>query len=112
MGAANEKALYSYSFIQNKIVNLECFFKYISHVFLLETRLHEAGCFHAISQNSQFTVNLVQLAKQGINEDLTVPILKAMGHINILQPEVILLYTSKESMELMLQQVITCIYYN
>ncbi|KAJ7337781.1 hypothetical protein OS493_007937 [Desmophyllum pertusum] len=71
-----------------------------------EVRLHEAGYFHAITQRSNLTVNLVQLSKEREYEDPTAPILRAMEDIDNLGADVILLYTKKENIELMLQQVI------
>ncbi|KAL9962068.1 hypothetical protein ACROYT_G031137 [Oculina patagonica] len=67
-------------------------------------RLYEAGYFYAISQRTNFTVNLVQLSEQGKNEVSTASILTAMEEIENLEPEVMLLYTSKENTELMLQK--------
>ena len=72
----------------------------------LENRLHEAGYFHAISRESDLTVNLIQLSEQGNAEDRAATNSKAMDEIKIFQPDIILLYTSKENIELMLQQVI------
>lgn len=71
-----------------------------------ERRLLEAGYFHAISRSSKLTMNLVQLSDQEIAEDRTGSLLRQMEEINNLQPEVILLYTNRENIELMLQQVI------
>ena len=68
--------------------------------------MHEAGYFHAITQRSNLTVNLVQLSKEREYEYPTAPILRAMEDIDNLGADVILLYTKKENIELMLQQVI------
>lgn len=76
-------------------------------MFVLEGSLHEAAYFRAISQRLQLTVNLVQFSEPSENEDLTAPVLKAMEEIRKSKAEVILLYTNQESVELMLQQVIT-----
>ena len=72
----------------------------------LESRLPEAGYFHAISESSKLAVNFLQLSEQEEGEDRTASILRQMEKINNVQPEVILLYTNKEDIELMLQQVI------
>jgi len=74
--------------------------------FLVEIRLHEAGYFHAISKKSQLKVNLVQLSEQEEGEDRIGPISRAMDDIDKLEPDVVLLYSNKENIELMLQQVI------
>jgi len=70
--------------------------------------LQEAAYFLAISQRSKLAVELVQLCKPNANEDLTTPALRAMEEIGMLKAEVILLYTDKESAELMLKQVSMC----
>lgn len=75
-------------------------------MFISEGRLHEAWYFSVISQSSKRTVNLVQLSPQGKTEDRTAPIKRAREHIRKLQPEIILLYTNKENIELILQQVV------
>jgi len=74
--------------------------------FFLETRLHEAGYFHAISKNSELTVDFVQLTEQDKNEDHGAPILRAMEQIAKLDPEVILIYTDTKNIELLLGKVI------
>ena len=70
-----------------------------------ESRVHEAGHFHAISRSSELIMHLVQLSKQGENEDATAPIVKALDQIQHFEAEIILLYIEKENVELMLQQV-------
>lgn len=74
-------------------------------VFLSDVYLYEAGYFYAISQRLNFTVNLVQLSEQGKTENSTASILRTMDEIEDLEAEVILLYTNKENIELMLQKV-------
>ncbi|KAJ7337788.1 Bacterial extracellular solute-binding protein, 3 [Desmophyllum pertusum] len=69
-----------------------------------ESRAHEAGHFHAISRSSELIMHLVQLSKQGENEDATAPIVKALDQIQHFEAEIILLYIEKENVELMLQQ--------
>ena len=81
------------------------YFFNVSFIFLLENRSHEAVYFHAISRESDLTVNLVQLSEQGKTEDRTATNSKAMDEIKILQPDIILLYTCKENIKFMLQQV-------
>ena len=75
---------------------------------LSEESLHEAVYFRAISQRSKLDVDLVQLCKLSENEDSTALVLRAKEEIRKLKAEVILLYTDKESVELMLQQVSMC----
>ena len=70
-----------------------------------ESRLHEAGYFHAISQNLPLTVDLIHLSLNTKTEAGAAPILEAMDKIKSLEPDVILLYTSIKNIELMLQQV-------
>ena len=60
-----------------------------------------------MSQASNLTVNLIELSAEDDPEQFTTSILPAMEKIIRLQPEVILLYTNKENIELLLQQVIT-----
>ena len=81
-------------------------------MFFVEVRLHEAGYFYAISKKSQLKVNLVQLSEQKEDEDKIGPISRAMDDIDELEPDVVLLYSNKENIELMLQQVIRkCIFF-
>ena len=68
-------------------------------------RFHEAWYFHTISQNSRHTVRFVQLSDQGKAESHMTPILRAVEQIRKLEPEVILLYSNKQNIELTLQQV-------
>ena len=68
-------------------------------------RFHEAWYFHTISQNSRHTVRFVQLSDQGKAESHMTPILRAVEQIRKLEPEVILLYSNKQNIELILQQV-------
>jgi len=87
------------------LVKYICSYLY-SFPFILETRLHEAGYFYAISQNSKLTVDFVQLADQEKTEDHAAPISRAMEQIGNLDPEVILIYTDTKNIELMLGKVI------
>ena len=73
-------------------------------MFLSESRLYEAGYFYTITQRSSMTVNLVQVSDQD-NEGQTSSMLRAMEEIENLEAEVILLYTSTETIQLMLQKV-------
>ena len=72
---------------------------------MTETRLLDAGYFYTTFKNPHFAMNLVQLSTRKTSGDQRKEILKAMEEIGNFQPEVILLYTSKEIGELMLQQV-------
>lgn len=74
----------------------------------LEESLHEAAHFRTISQRSKLVVDLVQFYKQNENEEPVAPVLRAMEEIRKLKAEVILLYTNKESVELLLKQVREC----
>ncbi|KAJ7337783.1 hypothetical protein OS493_007940 [Desmophyllum pertusum] len=69
-----------------------------------ESRVHEAGHFHAISRSSELIMHFVQLSKQGENEDATAPIVKAFEQMQQFEAEIILLYIEKKNVELMLQQ--------
>ena len=66
--------------------------------FLLESRLQEAGYFHAISQSLKFTVQLLQIPEK-------VVISQIMQQIAELDPDMILLYTSTEIMKSLVQEV-------
>lgn len=50
-------------------------------------------------------MNFVQISETGYTEDQTAEISSAMVQIANMEPQVILLYTNLENMELMLQQV-------
>jgi len=69
--------------------------------------LHEAGHFHVISQASNLTVNIIELSAEDDLEQFATPISTAMAKIIRLEAEVILVYTKKDNIELLLQQVIT-----
>ena len=71
--------------------------------------MHEAAYFRSISRRSKLTVDLVQFFEQSENghEDSTEPVLRAMEDIRKCRAEVVLLYTNRKNVELMLQQVIT-----
>lgn len=70
--------------------------------------MHEAAYFRTISQRSKLVVDLVQFYKPNENEEPVAPVLRAMEEIRKLKAEVILLYTNKESVELLLKQVREC----
>ena len=70
-----------------------------------ENRLLDAGYFYATFQNSNSAMNLVQLANGRTSEEQRKAVLKATEEITEFGPEVILLYTSKEIAQLLLQQV-------
>ena len=70
--------------------------------------MHEAVYFRTISQKSKLVVDLVQFCKPNGNEEPVAPVLRTMEEIRKLKAEVILPYTNKESVELMLQQVRKC----
>ena len=70
-----------------------------------ENRLLDAGYFYATFQNSNSAMNLVQLANGRTSEEQRKAVLKATEEITEFGPEVVLLYTSKEIAQLLLQQV-------
>ena len=70
-----------------------------------ENRLLDAGYFYATFQNSNLAMNLVQLANGRTGEEQRKAVLKATEEITEFGPEVVLLYTSKEIAQLLLQQV-------
>ena len=71
---------------------------------ILENRLQEAWYFHVLSQSSKRIVNLVQIPEHGKTDDPQATI-SLLQQIKKHDPEAILLYTNKENMELILQQV-------
>ena len=67
--------------------------------------MHEAGYFQAISKPFKITVNLVHLSGKMQTGDEESQILTTMSEIQILEPDIIiLLYTTKKNIELILQQ--------
>ena len=74
-------------------------------LYLLENRFQEASYFYVMSGKSALSVNLIQLARGEIPEDRNASILAAMEEVRRLEPEVILLFTTRENTEIMLQQV-------
>ena len=70
-----------------------------------ENRLLDAGYFYATFQNFNVAMNLVQLANGRTSEEQRKAVLKATEKITKFAPEAILLYTSKEIIQLLLQQV-------
>lgn len=59
-----------------------------------------------MSGKSALSINLIQLAGGEISEDRNASILAAMEEVRRLEPEVILLFTTRENTEIMLQQVL------
>ena len=85
---------------------LNGFLMYDIHVCnFYRNRLLDAGYFYATFQNSNLAMNLVQLANGRTSEEQRKAVLKATEEITKFGPEVILLYTSKEIAQLLLQQV-------
>ena len=77
---------------------------------LSEGRLYEAEYFYTKSQSAKFTINFVKLTeKEQANEDQAASVREAVEKITNLGPDVILLYTSKEKMERLLNQQVTLI---
>lgn len=65
--------------------------------------MHEAGYFQAISKPFKITVNLVHLSGKMQTGDEESQIL-TMSEIQSLEADIILLYTTKKNIELILQQ--------
>lgn len=70
-----------------------------------ESRFVEAGYFYLTYKKARLTMELIQLPKANKTEEKNRIIWKTMEQIQMFQPEGILLYTSKENAELILQQV-------
>lgn len=66
--------------------------------------MHEAGYFQAISKPFKITVNLVHLSEKMQTGDEESQILTTMSEIQSLEADIILLYTTKKNIELILQQ--------
>ena len=66
--------------------------------------MHEAGYFQAISKPFKITLNLVHLSGKMQTRDEESQILTTMSEIQSLEPDIILLYTTKKNIELILQQ--------
>ena len=71
--------------------------------------MHQANYFYALSRKltvPALSVNLIPFTGQGRPEDTMGSILGAMDELRSIEPEIILLYATRESTELFLQQVI------
>lgn len=66
--------------------------------------MYEAGYFQAISKPFKITVNLVHLSGKMQTGDEESRILTTMSEIQSLEADIILLYTTKKNIELILQQ--------
>ena len=60
--------------------------------------MSEAGYFYALSKNTKLTVNFVQIPEKA-------QISQAMDQINNFEPDMVLLYSYQENIELLMQQV-------
>ena len=87
-----------------KIIEIYLPKKILFHLLFVENRVHEAGYFHAISKPFKITVNLVHLSGKMQTGDEESQILTTMSEIQRLEPDIILLYTTKKNIELILQQ--------
>ena len=87
-----------------KIIEIYLPKKILFHLLFVENRVHEAGYFHAISKPFKITVNLVHLSGKMQTGDEESQILTTMSEIQSLEPDIILLYTTKKNIELILQQ--------
>ena len=67
--------------------------------------MNRAGYFYFISQASELTVTFVPIREKEEMEDKSKPIATAMNQIEKLELDVILLYTKRENLELLLKQV-------
>lgn len=91
--------------MKEKSLKSICLKKILFHFHLfVENRVHEAGYFHAISKPFMITVNLVHLSGKMQTGDEESQILTTMSEIKSLEPDIILLYTTKKNIELILQQ--------
>ena len=76
----------------------------------LEGRFPEAAYFYGISQDSKFTLSLLQLTeKEGTNarnENRKASMQRLAENIANLDPEVILLYTTEEKIQLLMAQTV------
>ena len=71
--------------------------------------MYQANYFYALSRKltvPALSVNLIPFTGQGRPEDTMESILGAMDELRSIEPEIILLYATRESIELFLQQVI------
>ena len=77
---------------------------------LLEGRFPEAAYFYGISQDSKFTLSLLQLTEKEVtnatNENGKASIQRLAENIANLDPEVILLYTTEEKIQLLMTQTV------
>ena len=76
----------------------------------LEGRFPEAAYFYGISQYSKFTLSLLQLTDKEVtnatNENGKASIQRLAENIANLDPEVILLYTTEEKIQLLMTQTV------
>ena len=76
----------------------------------LEGRFAEAVYFYGISQDSKFTLSLLQLSeKEGTNarnENGKISMQRLAENVANLDPEVILLYTTEENIQLLMTQTV------
>ena len=91
-------------YLKEKSLKFICLKKILFHLLFVENRVHEVGYFHAISKPFKITVNLVHLSGKMQTGDEESQILTTMSEIKSLEPDIILLYTTKKNIELILQQ--------
>ena len=76
----------------------------------LEGRFPEAAYFYGISQDLKFTLSLLQLTEKEVtnatNENGKASIQRLAENIASLDPEVILLYTTEEKIQLLMTQTV------
>ena len=71
--------------------------------------MYQANYFYALSRKSSepaLSVSIIPFTGQGRPEDRMGSILRAMDEVRSIEPEIIMLYATRESTELFLQQVI------
>ena len=71
--------------------------------------MYQASYFYALSRKSSapaLSVSMIPFTGQGRPEDRMGSILRAMDELRSIEPEIIMLYATRESTELFLQQVI------
>ena len=71
--------------------------------------MYQANYFYALTRKSSApapSVSIIPFTGQGRPEDRMGSILRAMDEVRSIEPEIIMLYATRESTELFLQQVI------
>ena len=84
--------------------------RFVYFLFFLEGRFPEAAYFYGISQDSKFTLSLLQLTDKEVtnatNENGKASIQRLAEKIAHLDPEVVLLYITDEKIQLLMTQTV------